>query len=68
MKKACKFIETVRLFVCFLPVFQSFRIRVLYLSTFHFCQPRLVALKTHNCTDLKLGKQYWNFNEFNFYF
>jgi hypothetical protein len=27
-----------------------------------------LALKTHNCTDLKLvRKQQWNFNEFNFY-
>ena len=27
-----------------------------------------LALKIHNCTDLKLDrKQQWNFNEFNFY-
>jgi hypothetical protein len=58
------FTETIRLFVCFLPVFSSFRIRVLYLSTFVS-----LALKIHNCTaGLKLvRKQHWNFNEFNFY-
>jgi hypothetical protein len=27
---------TICLFVCFLPVFSSFRIRVLYLSSFNF--------------------------------
>ena len=32
---------------------------------FHFVR---LALKIHNCTDLKLvRKQHWNFNEFNFY-
>ena len=30
------FTETIRLFMCFLPVFSSFRIRVLYLSNFQF--------------------------------
>jgi hypothetical protein len=30
------FTETIRLFVRFLPVFSSFRIRVLYLSNFQF--------------------------------
>ena len=32
---------------------------------FHFVR---LALKIHNCTDLKLvRKQHWNFNEFHFY-
>ena len=66
-KNACKFTETIRLFVCFLPVFSNFRIRSCFISfniTIFVC----LALKIHNCTDLKLvRKQHWNFNEFNFY-
>jgi hypothetical protein len=35
------FTETIRLFMCFLPVFSSFRFRVLYLSTFQFLSASL---------------------------
>jgi hypothetical protein len=35
------FTETIHLFVCFLPVFSSFRIRVLYLSNFQFLSASL---------------------------
>jgi hypothetical protein len=35
------FTETIRLFMCFFPVFSSFRIRVLYLSTFQFLSASL---------------------------
>ena len=66
-KKPCKFTETVRLFMCFLPFFLSFRIRSCFIS-FNISIFVSLALKIHNCTDLKLvRKQHWNFNEFNFY-
>jgi hypothetical protein len=62
------FTETTRLFVCFLPVFSSFRILVLYFSSFNFSIFVSLAFKINNYTDLKLvRKQHWNFNEFNFY-
>ena len=49
MKKPCKFLLKlyIRLFVRFLPVFSSFRIRVLYFSTFQFLSASLK--KIHNC-------------------
>jgi hypothetical protein len=66
-KKTCKFTETVRLFVCFLPVFSNFRTRSCFIS-FIISIFVSLALKIHNCTDPKLvRKQHWNFNEFNFY-
>ena len=40
-KRMYIFTETIRLFVCFLPVFSSFRIRLLYLSTFQFLSASL---------------------------
>jgi hypothetical protein len=46
-------------------LFLSFRILVLYLSSFNFS---IFVSLANNCTDLKLvRKQNWNFNEFNFY-
>ena len=66
-KSMYTFTETVRLFVCFLPVFSSFRIYSCFIS-FNISIFVSLALKIHNCTDLKLvRKQHWNFNEFNFY-
>jgi hypothetical protein len=49
MKKTCKFTETVRLFVCFLPVFSSFRIRSCFyiFQHFNFCQPSFKNKQLH---------------------
>jgi hypothetical protein len=62
MKKACTFLLKLYVFLCvscqFSRVFVSFNISI-FVS---------LALKIHDCTDLKLvRKQHWNFNEFNFY-
>jgi hypothetical protein len=66
IKKACKFTETIRLFVSFLPVFSSLRIRSCFTS-FNISIFVSLAFKIHSCTDLKLvRKQHWNFNEFHF--
>jgi hypothetical protein len=62
IKKACKFTETIRLFVCF----SSLRIRSCFTS-FNISIFVSLAFKIHSCTDLKLvRKQHWNFNEFHF--
>jgi hypothetical protein len=67
-KKHDIFTETTRRFACFLPVFSSFRILVLYFSSFIFSIFVSLAFKINNYTDLKLvRKQHWNFSEFNFY-